>query len=688
MLRSGDPEAATRLLARDAEESQEFLSRNADAFSKLLQSLPADWVATYEAALVLSTNFPGRRRMQYQIRGRLAAIASMGTRDPVHMPAFLAELAELTELSGLGDWMRLEPNMDPMARIMTALGQASARHASAAAEDQVLAPMLALPRLARTVMQATGIASSSLDVPFIKSLPDVGVFAPLSPALWVIDQLVQGVRARLTGRTDLALPFYERLLARMDQPDRAGLDGSPHRYMQLGVMNGLALVEAAMGRKSSLDWAARIEHDPFHQVNAAQIRMLFHLFQGNIREAVRIERQAELLRIQNSAQQWNEGSHLLPQIIAYALSGDLTRIKQTAEEIGKLAERYPGWVPVHHYATGEYHRARGGLTNAISDFETGLVAAQPGEHQIWPNLASAHLRTLHELGRLDEALERAERYVAAAEESEIGYMANHVRRQYAMILAKLGKHAQAAQTVDGVLASFTSLGSTGLNLGVAYETRAQVALLSGDREAYERNAAECSRIFTESGNPALIAKSEKLKQDSQKTQTSFAAFGVPADRFQFSRVASTLDACKGLADRAQAALGILAEASGAVGGFLYLLGEQGPFYAAQLGNDPPPDAVRALAQEYLTSEVEDGDVTTNSNSMPSTGLNTDWAGSAGEVYHPVLLSHEMASQIVITGVAVLTVASGSSFVVPSRVAIELSRRLEQVGDVTGVMVAS
>jgi hypothetical protein len=98
--------------------------------------------------------------------------------------------------------------------------------------------------------------------------------------------------------------------------------------------------------------------------------------------------------------------------------------------------------------------------------------------------------------------------------------------------------------------------------------------------------------------------------------------------------------------------------------------------------------VRSLAQEYLTSELEDADITTNSNSISSTGLNTDWAGSAGEVYRPVLLSHEMAGQLVITGVAVLTVAAGSPFAFPGRVATELSRRIQHVGDVTGVMVAS
>ena len=687
MLRSGDAEAAVRLLARYAEESQEVTGRNPDAFFKLLQTLPADWLETYEEALTLAKALPERRRMEYQIRGRLVGIMSlMGTRDLVHTPAYLALLVEL---SGLGDWMQLDAGMDPKTRIMTALGKASARHAAAAENDQVLSPMLAIPQLARTVIQATAMAASSLDVPVMKSMPSVAVFAALSPALWVIDQLVQGLRARMTGRTTLALPYYDRLLVRMDEPDRAGLDESHHRYMRLGVMNGLGLIHAAMGHPASLEWAGRIEHDPSHQVNAVQIRMLYHLFQGDIREASRNERQVELLRIQNSGRQWFEGSHLLPQIIAYALSSDLTRIKQTAEEIEKLSQRYPGWVPVLHYATGEYHHARGGLTAALAEFEAGLLLARAGEHQVWPNLASAHVCTLHELGRLDEAFALAELYVAESERADIGYLANYVRLQLALVQGKLSKHAEAAGTADGVLASFAALGSTGLNLGVAHETRARIALLADDREAFERHAAECSLVFTRSGNPALIARSEKLRQDSQRTQATFA--GAPAaavERFQFSRVASTLDACKGFADRAQAALGILADATGAVGGFLYLLGAEGPFYAAQLGDEPPPDAVRTLAQEYLTSEVQGADATTDSHSMPSTGLNTDWAGSAGELYRPVILSHEISGQIAITGVAVLTMPSGVPFVIPGRVATELSRRIQQVGDVTAVMVAS
>jgi hypothetical protein len=43
---------------------------------------------------------------------------------------------------------------------------------------------------------------------------------------------------------------------------------------------------------------------------------------------------------------------------------------------------------------------------------------------------------------------------------------------------------------------------------------------------------------------------------------------------------------------------------------------------------------------------------------------------------------------VLTGVALLVVAPGGRFVFPSRVATEISRRAQQAGDVSGMVVSS
>ena len=85
-----------------------------------------------------------------------------------------------------------------------------------------------------------------------------------------------------------------------------------------------------MGLDSSLQWAEKVGSDPTCVVNAIQIRMLNHLWQGNVRLADICRRDAELLRIQNATRQWSEGSHLPQEVAAHAAADDLTRPSRAA----------------------------------------------------------------------------------------------------------------------------------------------------------------------------------------------------------------------------------------------------------------------------------------------------------------------------------------------------------------------
>jgi hypothetical protein len=62
----------------------------------------------------------------------------------------------------------------------------------------------------------------------------------------------------------------------------------------------------------------------------------------------------ELLRIQKNPIQLSEGFYLSRELIAYALSDDLTAVKRTINSIRTMAERYRAWVPTLHYAKGEF----------------------------------------------------------------------------------------------------------------------------------------------------------------------------------------------------------------------------------------------------------------------------------------------------------------------------------------------
>jgi hypothetical protein len=440
-----------------------------------------------------------------------------------------------------------------------------------------------------------------------------------------------------------------------------------------------------------LDWATRIETEPLYQVNSLHIRMLYHLWQGDMREAMRCKQQVDVLRIQRSAQQFFEGTHLLWQITAHAIAHDLTRTKQTIEEIDALCRRYPGWIPVRYYGLAEYHRIRGDLASALSAIASGLALTSAGEHQIWPYLAGAHLRTLHDLKRDDEALELGEEYSAAAEQADLGYLKNYVWMPLSLVQARVGRADDAVALSERVVQNFRALGSTGLNLGLAYETRARVALLLRDLDAFDEYATLFKGTVQATSNPTLAARSEKLSREAQ----DFAGRALPSGRWDRdervtnSRALSMLETCHNATERAQCALSWLAQASGVTDGYLFLMSGQGPSCVAQLGIRPLPGAVSALAEDYLSAQTRECDTTTDSTAESTGQFSLQWeGGNDTQVYRPVLLSHPVRTGMAITGVVVLAIPRDTHFVHPARLATELSRRIAQSGDVSSLVVAS
>jgi hypothetical protein len=399
------------------------------------------------------------------------------------------------------------------------------------------------------------------------------------------------------------------------------------------------------------------------------------------------------LRIQRSAQQFLEGAHLVWQITAYAIAADLTRTKQTIEEIEVVCQRYPDWLPVRDYGMGEYHRIRGDLESAHTAFASGLRIAQAGENQMWPYLAGAQLRTLHDLGRNKEALERGEEYLAAAERAELGYLKNYVWMPMSLVQASVGHDQAAIATSERVIENFSALGSTGLNLGLAHETRARVAIVLRDVESFDRHAALFKDTFRATHNPTLAAKFQKLARESQIAGAPAAlsggvGWGEPFVNTQASQALSMLETCQSATERAQCALACLAEASGVTEGYLFLVAAQGASCAAQIGGRTLPAAIRALAEEYLAGQARECETKTGIETGSTSRFGEGWRGGPdGDLYYPVLLSHVVNDGMAITGVAVLALPHDAPFVLPGRLATELSRRVAQSGDVSTMVVA-
>jgi hypothetical protein len=541
-----------------------------------------------------------------------------------------------------------------------------------------LEPRFAIRNLARAHLLAAGIVAIGLDHRFWSALPSLAPLRPLSPSIGVIETVVMAVGERVAGRHEHARRAYGEVLERTSQPDLAGLDASNHRFLRFGVMYGLAAIEAGMGLPTSLEWAQQLGTEPLHEVNALHVRVLYELWQGRAYEADKMRELIELRRIESTSPQMADGTHLIWQAVAHACSDDLTHLKQALDELRRLAQRHAGWQSVVYYALGECDRIRGNLSGALEHFQAVLTEWHAGTHQIWPYAAGAHVSVLAALGQAQQACEAGASYLRAAEEADLGYLCNYIRMPLAIALSRCGEHEPAKQLANSSLSGYRELGATGLNLLLAYDACARVALATGDRSEFDSVIALYEDCCQASQSQLMRAKYDRLvwlaRVDSLTTPDTdgFAVSTLLAD----TRIASTFSENVQSSVRVERSLQMLLAASGASQGALYLNRESGLQLAAATGEDERLLHLATMIRGFVESELQDGNTATATlfdlrAPGPATGI---------EGCDLVLLSHHVTSGFVITGVAALVCQSNATFIHPGALAARLSGLLADLRD--------
>ncbi|HMJ14898.1 MAG TPA: hypothetical protein VK524_25975, partial [Polyangiaceae bacterium] len=263
------------------------------------------------------------------------------------------------------------------------------------------------------------------------------------------------------------------------------------------------------------------------------------------------------------------------------------------------------------------------------------------------------------------------------EETALGYMQNYVLMPFALVQSQQGDHQTAAATADAAIAQFKALGSTGLNLAVAYEMRARVALIAQDQSAFEEYAALSLAQLQDSTKRLFEAKYERLTRPARAAGGDRSNEGAPLVEF-----ISALEKSHTTSDRAQSCLEALTHHSGAKSAILYLNQGGGLVCSARLGAAPNDAHLQQRVEDYFLSESTEHDVTRSilgPVAVPATS--GEWRGANGERYVPVLLSHRTPEGMALIGVAVLVVEPGASFLYPGRFAAEFSRSALAAHDV-------
>jgi tetratricopeptide (TPR) repeat protein len=518
-------------------------------------------------------------------------------------------LAELVRDSGLARYRELEGVPDS-ERLTRALSETQQRFTATPDHERVYPVTDAIRALSAVCALQRGLALSNFDSRMLDSLPSLAPLIPLSPALQLAEWSGQSHHDTLTGRFNNARNGYERVLARLAQPDAAGLSQAEHARVMFGAHYVLGLIDAGRGVPSAEGHAQVLESDRAYRVNAWRVRMVWQLTLGDIEEAMRCRRRAELTLLQEGGQQY-AGTTALGELISRVLTGDVVAIKQTNEDVAKLAARLPGWRPFLVYGRASLLLLQGDPQGALDLVVAALETVRPGQHASYAYLASCRVLALVELGRLNEAAMLGQSYVEICDRDQLTPTAHLTHVVAALALGRSGAHAAAIKLLDGVIEIARERNQRGVCIGSMFEARARIAAWMHDRDAFQRYAELCAVEYRHGHNTSLAAKLARLLDEGRQTDVGGPESISPprpdqlprALDSEFATVHSRMLECVDDTDRARCALTILLQTLDSFAGYLFGVNDKDYSLLAALPEDEIPEGLQRWFSKYLAHEL-------------------------------------------------------------------------------------
>jgi hypothetical protein len=231
-------------------------------------------------------------------------------------------------------------------------------------------------------------------------------------------------------------------------------------------------------------------------------------------------------------------------------------------------------------------------------------------------------------------------------------------RTLADALTGVGRLDEALELADGCIREYVAAGVRGLTLGMAYETRARVALAMRDGAAFHTFAARCGEEYRRGENPMTSAKYERLLRDAEVAglrgtrdpAQPIDPFGPPTLlTASASTAASRLLACSPGEERAREALSVLMEAAAAQAGYLFGLrdGALVQLASSESAPAPAPAGWSALLALHVDRQHAADSALTDFEVLPAAGPDGELVDTAGRRYEalPLLAGAEGAQRV-------------------------------------------
>jgi tRNA A-37 threonylcarbamoyl transferase component Bud32 len=557
----------------------------------------------------LDSSLPARavHRLRMAVLSKAALVGAVGSFRRC-LPPVLAQLERDSGLAGYRELTHLPQDQ----RLTQALTIQQQRFLATPERDQVYGVGDAMRELARLIGATCSMAASTFDLALVESLPSLEPLLPLSPALRVIEQILNSTRDWLSGRVRNAIRGHRETLARIAEPDHAGMDESQHQRTRMAIEYTVALIEASLGMDRAEERAKVLESHRGLRVNAWRVRMLLCMAHGDAQGASRSSRRAELLLLQDDQHTHYVGTTTGFQLNACYAAEDLLGVKACVDGLRVLAETQPGWRPYVIYGESAFKHLQGDLQGALDALVPVFEIAKPARHLMFGMASAQHVKLLHLLGRTEEALEIAVRYREIAVREDLSTAHRFLQSAMARLWADTGRPNEAVELMDSLIASERELGTSGLTLGSMYESRARIAIAMGDRASFETYAELCASEYKKGKNPLLHAKFARLIEFARVSELSpqaelekLLSFEVePMQTDDDSSVRARLAECVDAADRARCALTILLQSTDSYLGHLFGVEETRVELLAALPEIAAEPDLVAWVEQWARSERE------------------------------------------------------------------------------------
>jgi hypothetical protein len=661
-----------------------------------------DVAATLERAFQFGVASARPARELYEM-ARMLVTLSIVTDNKLYARYAEFWVSRLKLDSGLSEYHELDASLPPADRLKQAIDAAVAHHVATPERDRAYRVDEAIRYLARYVTITIAIGARTRNAQLLHANASIlEPFAPLTPLLYALWQnAIAAHEMNILGCVERARERALTVYALLGQcPDN---EIQYATLIRSAIAAALAFIDAGLGLASGAQWIEAIENDPQQCVNAMYIRRIWCIVEGDTERAEYYRMRAEVLALQSSTRQMFMPP-LRHELNAQIRSGDLAGVKQVADQISRMSEDEPGWLPQHHVAHGYYQRLRGDLVAAQAAFERAIDASLAGRSEAtsdflsWTAAVAGYVGVLVGRGRIGDACALGREALARCESLDIHGAAYDLVRELSIAEAKAGEHTSASQRMDALIAS--RVGTLRAHRIVDYEARVRVAIEAKDPKAVAHYIDLLAQHGRLDAGYVLQPRHLQLSDDARRAgvpldlpETRFQT-AVLAPRGHVSRHLAATQVATALAEaldapaRAQRALALLCEAAGGVtaSGQLYLAHESGLFLAASqsLAAD---DALDQLVHRYWLQLADTDGATSVMTQTRDTGVSVVdvWQRPDGSRYRPIVLRSTTVDGPRRVGLAVLA-ANDSEPLGPQvwEIAAVLSTRLLELGDAHGV----